>query len=63
MEEKVFKPTFTTFGFAIGTASGVAYSFYKKTGFWKGLGITIIGNIVVGYLGYSIDVAKYNNKK
>ena len=39
----------------LGFASGVAYSFAKKTGFWKGWGIAIIGSIALGGIGYGID--------
>lgn len=54
--------TYTRIGSAVGLASGVIYAFSKKTGFWKGLGIAIIGNITLGGIGYSIDYAKYNKK-
>lgn len=40
---------------SIGTASGVIYAFSKKTGFWKGLGIALIGGFVAGGIGYGID--------
>ncbi len=46
---------------AIGFATGVAYAFYKKTGFWKGWGIAIIGSIAIGGIGYGIDT--FNNPK
>lgn len=45
---------------AIGFAAGVFYSFNKKTGFWKGWGIAIIGSIALGGIGYGID--SFNNK-
>jgi len=32
---------------SIGFASGVIYAFSKKTGFWKGWGIAIIGGIAL----------------
>lgn len=44
----------------LGFATGVAYSFAKKTGFWKGWGIAIIGSIALGGIGYGID--SFNNK-
>jgi hypothetical protein len=37
-------------GSGIGFAAGVAYAFHKKTGFWKGWGIAIIGGIATGGL-------------
>ena len=39
----------------IGFATGVGYAFIKKTGFWKGWGIAIIGSIALGGIGYGID--------
>lgn len=39
----------------LGFATGVVYSFAKKTGFWKGWGIAIIGSIALGGIGYGID--------
>ena len=42
----------------IGFAGGVVYAFAKKTGFWKGWGIAIIGGIVAGGIGYGIDEFK-----
>jgi hypothetical protein len=48
----------------IGFMGGVAYAFNKKTGFWKGWGIAILGSIVLGGVGAGIDRAKYlKNKK
>lgn len=57
------KPDFTYYILFANTGflSGVAYSFYQKTGFWKGLGIAIIGGFALGGVGYSIDYAR--NKK
>lgn len=49
------KNTFTYVGGALGFVSGVAYSFSKKTGFWKGVGITLIFNIAGAVLGKAID--------
>lgn len=54
--------TYSKIGSSIGFASGVIYAFSKKTGFWKGWGIAIIGSITLGGIGYSIDYAKYNKK-
>jgi hypothetical protein len=62
MNEKKINYIYTSIGSSVGFASGVVYAFYKKTGFWKGLGIAIIGNVVLGSIGYSIDYAK-NIKK
>lgn len=42
----------------VGFASGVVYSFYKKTGFWKGWGIAIIGGLALGGIGYGLDQFK-----
>lgn len=53
--------TYTRIGSSVGFASGVIYAFSKKTGFWKGWGIAIIGSITLGGIGYSIDYAR--NKK
>jgi len=47
---------------SIGFASGVAYAFYKKTGFWKGWGIAIVGGIALGGIGYGIDSMKKDKK-
>jgi hypothetical protein len=47
---------------SIGFASGVAYAFYKKTGFWKGWGIAIIGGIALGGIGYGIDLMTKDKK-
>jgi hypothetical protein len=54
--------TYTKLGSSIGFATGVGYAFYKKTGFWKGWGIAIIGSIVLGGVAYGIDVMNYNKK-
>jgi len=64
-ELDALKPKQDTYPFgqtlgAIGFATGVAYSFAKKTGFWKGWGIAIIGSIALGGIGYGID--SFNNK-
>ena len=40
----------TMAGSGIGFASGVAYAFYNKTGFWKGWGIAIVGAITIASL-------------
>ena len=47
---------------SIGFASGIAYAFYKKTGFWKGWGIAIIGGIELGGIGYGIDMMTKDKK-
>jgi len=44
----------------VGFATGVGYSFYKKTGFWKGFGIALIGSIALGGIGYGLDKLKQN---
>jgi hypothetical protein len=54
--------TYTKLGSSVGFATGVGYAFYKKTGFWKGWGIAIIGSIVLGGVAYGIDVMNYNKK-
>lgn len=54
--------TYTRIGSSLGFASGVIYAFNKKTGFWKGWGIAIIGSITLGGIGYAIDYTKYNKK-
>ncbi len=46
----------------IGFLGGVAYAFSKKTGFWKGWGIAIIGSIVLGGVCSGIDRATYLKK-
>ena len=46
----------------IGFLGGVAYAFNKKTGFWKGWGIAIIGSIVLGGIGAGIDRANHLKK-
>lgn len=48
-------------GAAVGFAAGAGYAFYKKTGFWKGWGLAIIGSIVIGGLGYGIGYAMKKN--
>ena len=47
----------------IGFMGGVAYAFSKKTGFWKGWGIAILGSIVLGGVGAGIDRATYFKKQ
>jgi len=47
----------------LGFAGGVAYAFAKKTGFWKGWGIAIIGSIVLGGVGAGIDRATFLKKR
>ena len=54
--------TYTKLGSSIGFATGVAYAFYKKTGFWKGWGIAIIGSVVLGSVAYGVDIMNYNKK-
>lgn len=44
----------------LGTASGIFYGFTKKTGFWKGLGITLLFGIAGSSIGYGID--NFNKK-
>jgi len=46
----------------LGFAGGVAYAFTKKTGFWKGWGIAIIGGIALGGIGYGLDQFSKNKK-
>lgn len=46
-----FKPIFG----AVGFAGGVAYSFYKKTGFWKGFGISLIFGLASAGIGTGIN--------
>lgn len=46
----------------IGFASGVVYAFHKKTGFWKGWGIAIIGGLCLYGIGYGIDSLINKNK-
>jgi hypothetical protein len=49
---------------SIGFVTGIAYSFYKKTGFWKGWGISIIFSIAGLSLGGGIDyIINSSNKK
>ena len=47
----------------IGFASGVVYSFYNKTGFWKGFGISIICAITGSVVGRGIDEFTEGRKK
>jgi 1,4-dihydroxy-2-naphthoate octaprenyltransferase len=47
----------------IGFATGVAYSFYTKTNFWKGLGIAIICSVTGSVVGHGIDHFIEGNKK
>jgi hypothetical protein len=61
-QEKSMNLTYSKIGSSIGFASGVIYAFSKKTGFWKGWGIAIIGSIALGGIGYAIDYSKYNKK-
>lgn len=41
---------------SIGLVSGIAYSVVNKTGFWKGVGYTLLFNIGGHALGKGIDV-------
>lgn len=50
-------------GHSLGIAGGIYYSFMKKTGFWKGLGITLIFGIAGGALGMAVDYATKKNNK
>lgn len=50
-------------GHSLGIAGGIYYSFMKKTGFWKGLGITIIVGIAGGALGMAVDYATKNQNQ
>ena len=56
---------FHLIGHSLGIAGGIYYSFMKKTGFWKGLGITLIVGIAGGAVGMAVDalVNKQNNNK
>jgi 1,4-dihydroxy-2-naphthoate octaprenyltransferase len=47
----------------IGFATGVAYSFYNKTGFWKGFGIALVCGITGSILGHGVDHFISGNKK
>ena len=47
----------------IGFATGVAYSFYTKTGFWKGLGIALICGVTGSIVGNGVDHFISGNKK
>lgn len=49
-------------GHSIGFAGGIYYSFKNKTGFWKGLGITLIIAIAGGAVGMGVDALINNNK-
>ena len=49
-------------GHSVGFAGGIYYSFQKKTGFWKGLGITLVVAIAGGALGMAVDALVNNNK-
>lgn len=41
---------------SIGLVSGIAYSVINKTGFWKGVGYTLLFNIGGHALGKGIDI-------
>lgn len=45
---------------SVGFASGIAYAFAHKTGFWKGWGIAIVFGIGGRGIGYGID--QFNKK-
>jgi len=62
MANKNYNYPYTTLLGSVGFLSGIVYSFYKKTGFWKGFGIAIIGNIALGGVGYGIDKAIMQKK-
>ena len=57
MESILVKHKYATALGSVGFAAGISYAFYEKTGFWKGLGISIIGNIAGAAIGYAIDVS------
>jgi hypothetical protein len=66
-EQKIIANTpkyiYTSILSPIGFMGGVAYAFSKKTGFWKGWGIAIIGSIVLGGIGAGIDRATFLKKQ
>lgn len=45
----------------LGFAGGVVYAFHNKTGFWKGLGIALIFNIVGAGVGAGVDSFRKEN--
>ena len=57
METTLVKYKYSTAFGSLGFAAGIGYAFYEKTGFWKGLGISIIGNVAGAAIGYAIDVS------
>lgn len=56
-EKEINYGAYSKIGSSLGFAGGVALAFKNNTGFWKGWGYAIIGSIVVGGVGYSIDYA------
>jgi hypothetical protein len=55
MENKIDYGKFRALLAGVGFAGGVAVAFAKKTGFWKGWGIAIIGGIVGSGIGFGLD--------
>lgn len=47
----------------VGFLGGIGYAFAKKTGFWKGFGLALLGSIVLGGVGYGIDRAVFEKNK
>ena len=43
---------------SVGFASGIAFSVINKTGFWKGVGYTLLFNFAGGALGKAVDSLK-----
>lgn len=49
-------------GNAVGDIVALVYAFKIKSGFWKGLGLVLLGGLSGGGLGYGIgSVIKKNN--
>ena len=49
-------------GHAVGDIVALVYAFKIKSGFWKGLGLVLLGGLSGGGLGYGIgSVIKKNN--
>lgn len=41
---------------SLGSVAGLGYALYTGSGFWKGFGLLILGNIAGSATGYAIDV-------
>ena len=62
MNKKLLTNKYTRSFGALGAVSGIVFSIYKKTGFWKGAGNYILFGLCGSLLGTSIYYMTKKNK-